>query len=432
MTTPLERSDELFWRGQQTRLAGRLAQPCCSLSGMTTLLVRTPGPFAVVVHGEMDCLNCFLPHQGAAGRFYTTRLSQREFVSGRTAEPLRRCLESVIRRRSPEAVLVLGTCLVEMIHDDFEAVAREVEGRTGTPVRTLRTGGLKAGSQAETVDWLYRTLASLGPSSGEARPGSINCVGLPRRGGEGGRGELERLCAAAGLTLNGVYPFEAGLAEWRSIGRARSSFVVDPGLFPGLLSELRERGGRTVEVPLPIGLGPTLRFFRAVAAETGTREAMERALEPGLLEASTRLEAFRARFGGMRLAMGLRMVNNYEADQLAYDGLGDLPFFVEAGFDVRLFIQGPPEEEARTKVRARLESLGCSLPFELFPDPFVLPPLLKAGRFDLAYLAGHAQGEARRAGVPFVRARSLGPFLGGLRRSLDDLERAVAGLGLRP
>ncbi|HBL18474.1 MAG: hypothetical protein A2X36_10820 [Elusimicrobia bacterium GWA2_69_24] len=421
--------DERFWREQEGRLTRQIGQPCCSLAGMGSLLIDMPGNFAVVLHGEADCANSFRHTQGPSGtQFYTTRLTQVQFASGQTAQPLRRCLELLIREKAPDAVFVLGNCLMEMIHDDFETVAAEVSRRTGTPVVALRTHGLEAGSQAQMVDWLYSTLASLQAASGTPagkKAKSLNLIGLPRFHNDDIRLELEKGLAAAGLAVNGRYPFDTALKDWLTIGDAEASFVVDRSLFPKLIAKLEALGQDCVEIPLPIGLGPTQDLLKAVGGKFSCGAAIEKALAGDAARARRRLKSFRSRFGGLRAAVGLRMVNNYMADQLAYDGLGDLPLFLEAGFEVALFIQGPPEEKAREHFRRRLESLGCRLPFTVFPDPFDLPPLLKAGEFDVAYLAGHARGEARRAGVPLIPGRSLEPFYAGAVRNLDYLEQVL-------
>jgi hypothetical protein len=421
----IEASDERFWKEQENRLTRQIGQPCCSLNALAGMLVTMPGDFAVVLHGEADCANCFVHAPGpSADKFYATRITQSQFTLGKTAEPLARCLRLVVKHRQPQAVFVLGNCLMEMIHDDFERVTREVQEETGTPVIALRTSGLKAASQAEMVDWLYSTFAALA-KRGEARRGLINFIALPEINRTELRRELESILAAAGLRMRGRYPFETSLSDWQGILEAEADFVVDKSLFPRLVKSLDSLGAATVEVPLPVGLASSSRFFEAIGRHFGALKAVQRACAPLEEKARRRLERFREKYGGLRVAVGMRMENNCRADQLAYDGLGDLSLFVEAGFKVDLFIQGPPEEKARRQFKARLVQLGCDMPFHVFPDPFNLPPLLKAGRFDVAYLADHARGEALKAGVPLIRSRSLEPFFGGMLNNLDYLDQVL-------
>ncbi|MBI5210175.1 MAG: hypothetical protein HY927_09425 [Elusimicrobia bacterium] len=428
-----EQEDEKFWRQQEKSFLSQIAQPCCSLSGMANLLVSMPGDFAVVIHGEADCANAFLHVQGPfASRFYLTRVSQVEFAAGKADQRLRRCLELIIRRKKPKVVILLGNCLMEMIHDDFESVAKEVQAKTGARILTLRTHGLKAGSQAEMVDWLYSSLAGLaqaGPAGESHRDPSgrtlVNFIALPELQEDATRRELASFLPQSGLAVNGNYPFDTSLEDWLKIGKAAASFVVDKALFPRLIAKLEEMGMPCVEVPLPVGLAQTEKFLAALASVSGAHEPLRAGIAASRERALRKFESFRGRFGGLRVAVGMRMVNNYRADQIAYDGLGDLAFFVEAGFQTTLFIQGPPEPTARRQFAKRLDQLGCRLPFHVFPDPIDLPPLLKAGRFDVAYLADHAKGEATKAGIPLVRSRSLEPFYDGAVRNLEYLEAVL-------
>ena len=87
-------SDEAFWRRQERRRERGLGQPCCTQSGMSWTLIDMPGNFAVVIHGEFDCVNCFTHHSGrSATQYYSTRLTDRQLTLGETADPLRRCLQ---------------------------------------------------------------------------------------------------------------------------------------------------------------------------------------------------------------------------------------------------------------------------------------------------------------------------------------------------
>jgi nitrogenase molybdenum-cofactor synthesis protein NifE len=422
----IKAEDEAFWKEQEGRVAGRMAQPCCSLAGMANLLARLRGDFAVVVHGENDCLNSFLQYEGgAASRFYCTRVSQAQFVSGKSAAALSECLELLIAQRSPRAVFVLGTCLTDMISDDLAAVAGAAQRRTGTPVFALRTGGLQAGSQAEALDWLFATLASLpqSPRTGGSRS-RVNLIGLPPLEG-GAAGEFAGLLDAAGLAVNGSYPGDGCLEDWEKVSHAGRSFVVDRSLYPRFLERLAASGLPAIEVPLPVGLRATLRFCASLSRVTGRARRVAAAVAADLRRAERRLQAFRKRFGGMRLALGLRMVNDYRVDNLAYAGAGEAGLFLDAGFEVTLLIQGPTDARSRQVFQERLERQGWRLPFHVFPDPCALSPLLREGRFDLACLADHARGEARRAGIPMIQNRSMGLFLRAIPANLDYLERAI-------
>lgn len=427
----LDASDEKFWREQEGRMTEQIGQPCCTLSGMTHLLIEMPGDFAVVLHSELDCTNCFLNTRGPSGKnFYSVHVSQAQFSTGQMGPPLKRCLELIIKHKKPQAIFVLGNCLVEMVYDTYDMTVLEVSERTGTPIIPLRTSGLKHGSQAAMVDWLYSTFAELahkggGGASPEGNKGRLNLIGMPYLNNEQVGGELRRLMREAGLEINGVYPYETGFEDWMRIHRAEANVVVDQSLFPKLLASLEKNGISSVEVPLPVGYTSTIGFLDEIGRRFGVLDKMRAAYAEPAGMVRERLAAFKKRFGGLRVAVGLRMVNNYRVDQLAYDGLGDVSTFIEAGFSAHLFIQGPGDERSRKHFADRLRQLGCALPFEVFPDPFDLPPLLETLRPDVAYLADHARWETRKIGVPLIQSRSLEPLFEGALRNLDYLEKVL-------
>jgi nitrogenase molybdenum-iron protein alpha/beta subunit len=462
--------DEPFWKRQETRLAGQLGQPCCTLSGMCTLLGAMAGDFAVIIHGERDCGNSFVHHRmESAERFFCTCLTEEELTLGRVDEPLERCLHRVLDEVAPDAVIVLGTCPITMIGADPGPVVERVaaQSQTETPILLLRTGGLNLSTQAEMVDWLYASLAGL-PQVARHRAMDgrrvaaalraaslavqheevltpqdvrdqvaealitppvdrcVNFIGLPADGVRSS--ELATVLGSANIHIAGLYPFEANLRDWRSIAHAAVNIVADRRLYPRLLAGLEQNHAvGSVQVPLPIGLTQSLQFYGAIGDFFGAREALDSSLEPLVAAARARVEAFSAQTGSIRMAMGLRMLNNYQVDQLAYEGLGDVEALAELGFDLTLLVQGPPEE--RSRFEEMLAALGVTLPMHVFPSPWDLAPLLVEGAYQVAYLADHSWEEAQKAGVPMIKSRGLAPMLSGIDRNLTVLAELLRAAG---
>lgn len=414
--------DEDFWREHNLRRAKRLGQPCCSLSWASHFLAGMRGDFAVVAHGETDCLSNFPHFEGVSiDRFYSTSVTQPEFAGGRGAEALRRCLKDVIRETRPKAVFVLGMCLTEMGGEDFEAAAREVCRRARVPAVVLRTGGLKDSTQAECADELYAALAAL--SGRGRRSSSLNLIGLPRLD-PSEKGELRAIARASRIRVNGVYPHDASLSDWRAVGRAAASFLVDAALYPKLEAVLDAADIPSFRTPLPAGLAGSLAFFELLGCQAGRLREVRRAIAPLAGSARSALRAFRARFHGRRLAVDIRTSDFSEAGRLGIEGLGELRALREMGLAVTLLIQGPPE--GRGRFRKLLSDRGCGLPFEVFPAPSALRRVFASGRFDAAYMRDTARGYAEEAGVPLISDR-LRLFFGGLEANLETFERRLAG-----
>ena len=313
---------------------------------------------------------------------------------------------------------------------------------------SLHTSGLKVGSQAAMLDWMFETLAALPqveranlswvaseehffnkrPNQGTGRippkERMLNLLGMPdwRRGTVP---EWYSVLSSAGLGVIANIPFGGDLNTWRSVGHAKATFVADRRLYPRLFSVLESYDQEVIEVPLPIGVKQTDAFYRIIGETYGVYEQIQETVAESRAAAVEELERFRARVNGIRMAMGLRMLNNYRADQLAYEGLGDVEAISEMGFDLKLLVQGPPEDRFRTRFQETFDQLGCTLEFDIFPEPWGLSKRLKEGGFDAAYLADHCRLEAREAQVPMVVSRELKPFYEGVRANLIRMGKTL-------
>jgi hypothetical protein len=459
----VEAADEAFWQRQEARKRGLLGQPCCTQSNMSWAMMDVPGEFAVVVHGEFDCLNCFHHHLGPSPhRFFSTRLSDHQITTGDTQRPLGHLLRLIVKERAPKAIVVLGTCPVEVIGDRFEVVAEAVAAETGTPILALHTSGLKLSSLTDCQDWLFDSLASLPqgeavdqgwyarasdaamdvvlsdatlsvdrshalharlaalpPPASAGRERRLNLVGLPEP-------DLEpvEVLGDLGLTVNGFYPHGASLEAWRSIGRAEATFAVDVDVWPRFARRLTEDHRQDLaSVALPIGVGATERFYRTVAARFGAEDRVAAALGERLERARADVAAFRATHGGARLGMAIRMLNTFQVDRIAQEGLGELEHLRECGFAVTLLVQGPAEEGPRFE--ARLRDRGVDVPVRTFPGPFGLGEALASGGYDAALVPDSSRNTARRAGLPMISSRSLRPWLSGVGPNLRVLADLV-------
>lgn len=459
--------DHEFWMRQEKRIQGATGQPCCTLSGISTGLINLPGNFAVVIHGENECASCFYHFGPSAHQFFCTGLTEEHFVTGNTAGPLKDCLKMVASQLNPEAIFILGACPVEVIGDRFEnAVAEVQEQFSRIPMISLHTSGLKTGNQSQMLDWMFSTLASLPVKTpihpqwrnqmGEmgirlmnawseqdpygleaardaaARTPALplldasrcfNLLGLPRLRSSGMLSEMDRILQQVGLHKVGNYPSDCSLDDWQAITFASATFILDRSLYPRLINVLEDAGQDCIEVPLPVGVEQTLAFYRAIGKAFDLEEAIMEAVQPMAEEARKKVNAFKAQYGGKRLAFGMRMNNNYASDQLAHQGLGDYHHMLELGFNPTLLVQGPPEKKERFK--RMFETRGIQHDFHMFSEPWTISEHIDGDRYDLAYLADHCRAEARKAGVPLLVNRGLVPFFEGIDYNLRHVEQIL-------
>jgi hypothetical protein len=441
--------------------------------GLGTLLLETEGSFAVVIHGDADCINPFLkvfPHRLApdvarmrlsSDRFHVTGLTEPEVISGGGRDRLLRCIETAAEQQAPEIVFVLGTCLAEMIGEDVQGICEQAEKTLGVPVVPLRTGGLRLKTQAELLDRFGTLLASarettgsLGDSDDSGKPGTqAGVTGLrsglhtvttegPQAVGGGivllgypalrpwERDEVAGLVSAAGGRLAAELPARSSLAAWRGLTSAELVAIADPAFWPDLIALLERRNVPWVELPPPVGLEASHNFYARLLSHCPRGEDSRGKLDE--LSRSTRsfLDSLPVSGGlglaGLRVAYCIGSIKNYVAGQLAREGLGELPALLELGCDVEVLIQEREDQDARDRVRKNLDLLGVDLPFRNFNDPGVLGRELVAGKYRLAYCQDHLAGQARRAGLAHVRFGALRPGFIGMVHNARTLQAALS------
>jgi hypothetical protein len=228
-----------------------------------------------------------------------------------------------------------------------------------------------------------------------------------------------------GLQINGFFPHGASLGQWRSVSQAKATFIADVGSVPRLAARLSEDYGQdVVEIPLPIGLSQTVRFYEAIAGTFDCASELETVIALRLEAGRAQLAALREEVGGTPMAMAIRMLNTYRADQLAYDGLGDFAFLKEAGFELTLFVQGPPEEA--DKFEASLRARGIQAPVVVFPGPWKLAEAMVDAGIQVACAPDSSHNTISRAGIPMLAARTLEPYFSGIKHNVELLRQLLA------
>ena len=271
------------------------------------------------------------------------------FIKGDVDAPLRECLTLVAETR-PDAVFVLGTCPIEMIDERFEKTVGKRSARVAAfRWSAMHTSGLRLSSQGRNAGlgfrgsgqpscayingsrlekrlfpgssmtvtcWIPAVLRKTKnstkgscfflPPSALKREKSLNIIGLPILH-EPELIELEQMIDAHGLQINGRYPSDATLEEWRGISVPTLSLVVDRSLYPRLIARLETYQQHVVEVPLPIGVQQSALFIPAHRRGYLERaEAIEPMIEARWEKERACLQEAAERNKGLRIAMGLR------------------------------------------------------------------------------------------------------------------------------
>ncbi len=419
------------------RRQAKLNQVVCTLEGMATLLQRTPGNFAVVIHGDPDCANVLMhgmDHPGAE-RFFCTQITPDEAIGGRSLSVLRKCLDGLCEELTPEVIFVLGTCLSSLVGDDVESVTQAAAVRHGVRVVDLAGAGMRFVTQAAVVDRFARLMASAGLASqaseafqvsGAAAPDprAVNLVGFDP--GEEVRDQLARL----GVRVNAVLDLGASVAQWQRLAGARWNLVLDEALFAGFLSDCAERGVAPLEVAYPVGASATDAFFATVL------EAVCPGVDDDAVLAGPRAAAHQAVALGIEFTRGVRLGFNLGSKKdlnprtLAREGLAEVSVFEELGFELVLLLQGDDHPERLAAVREILGGLGCEAPLAVFSDTVFFADLCVDQGVGLTYASDHLRELIVPTDVGFLENGALRPGYSGVTQNVRRIVASLAQAGV--
>lgn len=445
----IQEKDEAFWQKQQKRREKRLGQPCCTQSGISWSMMHIPGRFAVIVHGEKDCLNCFHHHTGVSShQFYSTRLSDAQLTMGTTEEALRECVSLIAKEQRPELILVLGTCPVEVIGANFLETVEDLSQEIDIPIIALKTSGLKLSSQSEMLDWLYEVLAGLDqkpriqtinpkdtqklrilwkrawgivlPESYPEAGYSINLFGLPASR----TADLSWIFSFLGIhTLS--FPEQASLDNWKQLQAAKATFLTDTAIFPRFLKKMAASGAPAIEIPVPVGLESTEKMLLNIARFCERESEAKTLLQQILPRLNTELREIQKQYEGKTFALILRMRNTVQLDAIAQGGLGMIPFVRELGGRLTLYIQGAPDPEVKEAYQRILQEKGIQLPFFIFSSPYSLSEMLKQEQYSLVFGPDQGAQAAARAGRAYLDFGNLTSGFSGLRKNWTLVAEAM-------
>ncbi len=207
--------------------AGSVSQRACGFCGSRVVLYPISDALHLV-HGPVGCAAYTWDIRGALSSgsqlhrlSFTTDMREKDVVYG-GEKKLDTALNELIPRYKPKAVFIYATCIVGVIGDDVDAIAKKAEKKHGIPVISVHSEGFKGtkksgyGAACDALGCLIGT----GDTS-DLPPFSINILGDFNLAGETwmirkyyekmgihvvstitGDGRVDDICRAHGAKLN--------------------------------------------------------------------------------------------------------------------------------------------------------------------------------------------------------------------------------------
>lgn len=205
-----------------------------------------------------------------------------------TAALLQDAIAQAAERFAPQALLVGASCTAELIQDDPAGLAQALS--LPCPVIPLELPSYQRKENWGAAESFYRLVRALAdpavrPAPREGRRPLANLLGPCALGfrHRDDVAEVTKLLSRIGVEVNCVAPLGASPADLRRLGRADFNVVLYPETGTEAARWLaRTFGQPTVDV-VPIGVGATTDFIRAVASVAGVDPA------PALADPHSRL-----------------------------------------------------------------------------------------------------------------------------------------------
>lgn len=165
-------------------------------------------------------------------------LTDKEIVLG-IEEVLIKTIDEIVDAYSPEVILIVTTCIVELMGEDIEGIIKSIETRYKTKILLMRTEHFKCDNYIKGMAKTINILGELIENSNlENKSKSFNILGMRYKGGE--KSKISLLLKEKGVNINSIVPYSLkSLIDIKSLSNVKLNIVVD---FTGLeLAEYMER-----------------------------------------------------------------------------------------------------------------------------------------------------------------------------------------------
>jgi len=170
--------------------------------------------------------------------FLSFAINQDDVVFG-CADKLRAAVRDIDQTYSPQAIMLVTTCVLEVIGEDFTALTQELQNEVHAKLLVVRTEHFKCNSHIPGIERCLTALGELMVES-EVKPNTVNILGHRYPGIY--ETELTKLLVGRGITIGLVMPSASSVAELKLATQAALNIVTDFAALP-LAEVMQERFG---------------------------------------------------------------------------------------------------------------------------------------------------------------------------------------------
>lgn len=174
---------------------------------------------------------------GINGRCVSVVLDSHDVTFG-SAESMHKAFKEIVAEYQPKCVMLVTTCVIEVIGDDYDAIAEELTKQYGIPVMTVHTEHFKCEDHFPGFERAITVCQSI--MQPQKCDGSVNVLG--QRFGDFADTELYALLTKSGVKIGVQLPSGCTSDDIRRAPAAKVNIVVNDIALP-LAQKMQEQYG---------------------------------------------------------------------------------------------------------------------------------------------------------------------------------------------
>jgi len=243
---------------------------------------------AIIIHASCGCawVARWMRSDHALSNYtpvIATSLLEHEIIFG-GAEKLRRTIEWVLKRWKPKQLFILNADSGSLINDPVEEIIAEAQRKWANPIIFLDSPHF-LGLEATGVDQVFwNILQKFSQKERKKEESSVNIIAPFLMGSNNwvyDLAEIQRLIRCLNLDINCVLTHNTDVKEVERFHDAQIDLYLTYEELPKLAQYEEEHGLKRVgqDLPLPIGIANTERWFLGLASFFQKKELAQKVLE---------------------------------------------------------------------------------------------------------------------------------------------------------
>ena len=197
----------------------------CPLFGVA-LTASYINNLALVVVGTSECTyytkNFAYHRQHGRDKVYSLALDEKDVVFG-AQNKVEKAIKDIIQIENPEAIMIVTTCVPELIGEDYSSIEFSLQNEIDIPVFVVNTEHFKCNSHIPGMSRALKSLISVMENS-KVKDG-VNILGHRQKNVE--NTELVKILNENNVKINTVIPSKCSIDDIKSCTKSKLNIVTD-------------------------------------------------------------------------------------------------------------------------------------------------------------------------------------------------------------